>query len=60
MTWQPIATAPQDRPIVISNWRGDRCLFIEGPLEWNETTQRWGRMGVTFTPTHWAELEPPP
>jgi hypothetical protein len=63
--WQPIATAPRDKPILISAPHEEVCA-----AEWTEAikTAWWYPLGIIptrkgwiqFEPTHWMALPEPP
>jgi hypothetical protein len=63
MEWQPIETAPKDKPVLI--WvDGTTCIGInteddEGPY-WNEVRLDDGAWGGEIYPTHWMPLPTPP
>ena len=52
MDWQPIATAPKDRRVLL----GAPSVVREG--EWWEAYG--GMWSVDFSPTHWMPLPEPP
>lgn len=63
MNWQPIETAPQGVPVLITGWAFDQP----------ESGRRWYAVAISdgdgwhhpegedrfFPPTHWTEMEPP-
>ncbi len=59
--WQPIETAPKDRPILVFCRGG----FGRQIVEWNEEDAGWSsdsRLGLhpNWPPVCWAELPSPP
>jgi hypothetical protein len=75
MTWQPIETAPKDRPVLL--WRSDADVTEGGAISIGVmgATGKWAAMtdgdlideiksGSTWTyidgPTHWMPLPAPP
>lgn len=68
--WQPIASAPTDRAIVILDWWSYRVdpkkkLYPERNVaHWSNESQEWrddhGEPLTDAAPSHWHELEPVP
>lgn len=67
MTWQPIETAPKDRPILVA--RGEYMAVVEWEdyavelcdgVGWRDMGDMgWGGM-IGVHPTHWMPLPDPP
>ena len=71
MKWQPIATVPAGKPIILTDGnivevgeRDDDPGFGDWFYSHTGVTAAWGSddavMMLTFTPTHWMPLPPPP
>jgi hypothetical protein len=64
MEWQPIETAPKDRPILI--WDGENMISAEWGLRANEWTWQLvegeiqGDSALWTAPTHWMPLPDAP
>ena len=60
--WQPIETAPIDRPILATSAIYGQWAIVEANefAEWECLSFELSPMGVGFYPTHWMPLPPPP
>lgn len=59
--WQPINTAPKNRPVQV--WAADKehhWLPFTACLEVDRWARPASRDGLPFEPTHWRELPNPP
>lgn len=62
MNWQPIETAPKDGTNILIHELGDTFVawWLNGLERWVDG--KWTEMDgwVTYDPTHWMPLPPPP
>ena len=59
MEWQPIETAPKDRPILLAAWVAAGPYYVLEVGWWEEDGGHWA-FGSEGDPTHWMTLPSPP
>ena len=66
MTWQPINTAPKDRPIQVGAWRSSvtDMFWVVEVCQWQPhlfgLSGYWQSWERKVPPSHWREVPPPP
>ena len=61
--WQPIETAPKDKPIVGAWWNEPRVAWVARDVFWDKVRSCWACPYEEFyimPPTHWRPLLTPP
>lgn len=58
-TWQPMANAPKDAPIIVAVWIGSS--WTKSSVQWTMGTPKpWGGLYGEFTPSYWWPMPDDP